>query len=145
MKLQQGLQIPFQEVHTATRLIPHFFTRFRLDLCVGDYRLEGLSEDMVQSLRTVDSYDADLLPVMFNARELFWQPNLLPTPAVWCTRFNIFNAFIRSYIAALQARDMPVDYLYAAVLHDMYNKAVSTQKSASFWQSRHLCTISFGY
>lgn len=121
------MRLPFQEIWDATVLVPDFFPKYRVDLYLGDYCFQALSQEMLQQLQQPSSCDSDLLPVLFSEREIFWQPDMQPSLNAWCTRFNIFNDFLHHYTEALKNQDTSVDYLYAAILHDLKTKATYTQ------------------
>ena len=123
------MRLPFEEIWAAMEIIPQFFLRCRLDLCLGDYRFSNISEETLLHLQEEESCDKELLPVLFSEREIFWQPNLQPSLPAWYTRFNTFIVFINQYVDLLKRNDSPVDYLYAAVLHDLKTKARRVQKS----------------
>ena len=123
------MRLPFEEIWSAMKIVPQLFARCRLDLCLGDYHFSDISEETLLQLQEEESCDKELLSVLFSERELFWQPNLQPSLSAWHTRFNTFIVFINHYVDLLKRNDSPVDYLYAAVLHDLKTKARRVQKS----------------
>ena len=121
-------QLPFEQLWGTIALIPKLPSEFRINLHLNDYCFEGLTTNLLESLRTESHYDPDLIAMLFSERDIFWQPSIAPSPKVWHTRFQVFHAFLRDYIAALNARDQAADYLCAAILHDLQNKVAQAQQ-----------------
>ena len=113
------MRFPYEQIWAVDAFFKESFERYDMTLCLGDYSFSGIGVDTLDQLKEPLRFSDVLFSELFIERDLFWQPNLVPSLSAWQSRFGTTKLFLKECIDELNKEDASLAYLYAGILHNM--------------------------
>ncbi|MFT5641724.1 MAG: hypothetical protein ACI9A7_001829 [Cyclobacteriaceae bacterium] len=113
------MKIGLNEIWNFTRMLKKGEQGWSFSLVTGKFKIEDISHEVLQNLKSDSYYDTELLPSIFTFREILWQPDVFTEAAMSLPSLRILNAFCQEEIAKYEMLGDELSLIYASLLRNL--------------------------
>lgn len=110
------MKIALSEIWNFSDLIDSDEKGWLYRLHAGRVCIEGITQEMLQTLRNNGDYDTELLPSIFTFREILWQPDVFTEASLSLPGLRILHSFCMDTVDEYQESDISTSNLYGQLL-----------------------------
>jgi hypothetical protein len=110
------MKISQSEIWNFIELIEQEEKGWSYSLHAGSLSIEEISQELLMSLKSDDTYDVEMLPEIFTFREILWQPDVFKNASQSLPGLRILKAYCEERLVAFSETTNDVHYIYRSLL-----------------------------